>query len=121
MCTRLISPDWKVYVVEKVYVVAEVGADRSCRKVAAGWLPLHLIKWVKHVDRHTTVPIVGSTVAEKLALMSAYDPGINGSELKKLLNGKRTSPVNGWELTNMPTEVLSLHNGESLLTSIEVS
>lgn len=142
MAIRLKSPDWRVYVVEspadlqdggRLYVALgldrelaqnlrqlcgfdQVGVDRSCRRTTAGWHLVRDIQWVTHAERRTLVPVIG-TVAQKLALIQKHEPYINGSEFKKMLNTKRKTPVDGWLLlTDVPTGVMTLEEGKSLLT-----
>ena len=141
MAIRLKSPDWRLYVVEsaadlqdggRLYVALgldrelaqnlrqlcgfdQVGVDRSCRRTTAGWHLVQEIQWVRHAERRTIVPVIG-TVAQKLALIQKHEPYINGSEFKKMLNKKRKTPVDGWLLTDVPAGVMTLEEGKNLLT-----
>lgn len=94
--------------------VDRVGAGRKARHVAGEWHRLDEVRWLYHKGKKILVPFVG-TVEEQLAIMQGHAPGIDPSSLKNLLNGKRTTPLDGWaKQKTMPPAVRALNDGDSL-------
>ena len=94
---------------------SEVGTDRSARHIMAGWYLLREVQWLLNTESREIVPLCG-TAAQKLELVQRHEPGVPGGALKKLLNGRRTTPLGKWKkLAAAPPVVMDLNDGESIV------
>eukprot|EP00966_Prymnesium_polylepis_P324509 7380546-Prymnesium_polylepis.1 len=93
--------------------VDKVGADRTQRKEASGWMLLSLPRWLKH-DASDTFFIVSGDLQQAFSKMPELAAsGISFSMFKKILNGEQKEKA-GWRTHGQPPVVATLSDGASL-------